>query len=188
MTTTIQLEGLSLFHIKQLHTHIYTSGPWTEEPGRLQSVGSPRVRHNRLTDTTQHTHIRLPQGFKGKKPSYNTGETDSLPGSGWSPAGGHGNPLQYSCLENPMDRGAWWATVHRVTKSQTRLKRLSMHACIHPHTQTHSHWIEQLTLNHRISYMRKFNATAKNVNMMSNSIKQSTQNCKLISVFKNYLP
>ena len=38
-----------------------------------------------------------------------------------SPAGGHGNPLQYSCLENPMDRRAWWATVHRVTKSQIRL-------------------------------------------------------------------
>ena len=40
-----------------------------------------------------------------------------------------GIPLQYSCLENPMDRGAWWATVHRVTTSQTRLKQLSMHAC-----------------------------------------------------------
>ena len=47
-----------------------------------------------------------------------------IPGSGRSPGGGHGNPLQYSCLENPMDREAWWATVHRVTKSWTRLKRL----------------------------------------------------------------
>ena len=45
------------------------------------------------------------------------------PGSGRSPAGeGNGKPLQYSCLENPMDRGAWWATVHRVTQSRTRLK------------------------------------------------------------------
>ena len=43
------------------------------------------------------------------------------------PRGGNGNPLQYSCLENPMDRGAWWATVHRGTKSQTKLKWLSMH-------------------------------------------------------------
>ena len=41
--------------------------------------------------------------------------------------GGHGNPLQYSCLENPMDRGAWWAIVHGVAKSQTQLKGLSMH-------------------------------------------------------------
>ena len=43
---------------------------------------------------------------------------------------GNGNPLQYSCLENPVDRRAWWAAVHRVAQSQTRLKRLSMHACI----------------------------------------------------------
>ena len=48
-----------------------------------------------------------------------------LPGLGRSPGRGHGNPLQYSCLENPMDRGAWRATVHRVTKSQTELKQLS---------------------------------------------------------------
>ena len=46
----------------------------------------------------------------------------SSPESERSPGGGHGNPLQYPCLENPMDRGAWWATVHGVTKSQTRLK------------------------------------------------------------------
>ena len=46
-------------------------------------------------------------------------DVGSTPGSGRSPGGGHGNPLQYSCLENPMDRGAWWAIVHRVAKSQT---------------------------------------------------------------------
>ena len=54
-------------------------------------------------------------------------DTGLLPGSRRSPGGGHGNPLQYSCLENPLEREAWWVTVHRVTKSQTRLKRLSMH-------------------------------------------------------------
>ena len=43
---------------------------------------------------------------------------------------GNDNPLQYSCLENPVDRGAWWAAVHRVARSQTRLKQLSTHACI----------------------------------------------------------
>ena len=53
----------------------------------------------------------------------------SISGSGRSPGGGHGNPLQYSCLENPMDRGAWWAIVHRITKSWTRLKQLSTHTC-----------------------------------------------------------
>ena len=51
----------------------------------------------------------------------------SIPGLGGSPGGGHGRPLQYSCLENPMDRGAWWVTVHSVMKSQTRLERLSTH-------------------------------------------------------------
>ena len=45
-------------------------------------------------------------------------DVGSIPGSGKSPGGGHGNPLQYSCLENPMDRGAWWATVHRLKKSR----------------------------------------------------------------------
>ena len=48
-----------------------------------------------------------------------TGEMGSIPGSGRSPEEGHGNPLQYSCLENPMDRGAWQAMVHRIAKSQT---------------------------------------------------------------------
>ena len=53
-----------------------------------------------------------------------------IPGSGRSPGGGLGDPLQYSCLKNPMDRGVLWATVHGVTKSQTRLKELRMPACI----------------------------------------------------------
>ena len=50
------------------------------------------------------------------------GDTSSIPGSGRSPGGGHSNSLQYSCLENPMDRGAWQAAVRRVTKSQIQLK------------------------------------------------------------------
>ena len=53
---------------------------------------------------------------------------DTVPESGRSPEGGHGNPLQCSCLGNTTDRGGWWATVHRVAKSQTRLKQLSIQA------------------------------------------------------------
>ena len=63
-----------------------------------------------------------------KNLSANTGDkrdAGSIPGQGRSLGGGHGNPLQYSCLENPMDRGTQWATVHRVAKSQTRLRQLS---------------------------------------------------------------
>ena len=61
----------------------------------------------------------------GKESACNaggTGDTSSIPGSGRSPGRGNGSPLQYSCLENPMDIGAWGATVHGVTNSQTRLK------------------------------------------------------------------
>ena len=54
-------------------------------------------------------------------------DTGLVPGSGRSPGEGNGNPLQYSGLENPVNRGAWWATFHRVLKHQTRLKQLSTH-------------------------------------------------------------
>ena len=67
-----------------------------------------------------------------KNPPANGGDVrdrGSVLRSGRSPGAGHGNPLQYSCLENPMDKGAWQAAVHRATKSWARLKRLSMHAC-----------------------------------------------------------
>ena len=67
----------------------------------------------------------FPGGTSGKNPPANSGnirDTGSIPGSGRSPGGGHGNPLQYSCLENPMDRGAWRATVHRDVKSRALLK------------------------------------------------------------------
>ena len=57
----------------------------------------------------------------GKESACNAGDPGSLPGSGRSPGEGNGNPLQDSCLENPMDRGALWATVHGVTKGQTQL-------------------------------------------------------------------
>ena len=63
-----------------------------------------------------------------KNPCASAGDlkdVDSIPGLGRSPGAGPGNPLQYSCLENPMDRGAWQAIVHRVAQSRTQLKRLS---------------------------------------------------------------
>ena len=71
----------------------------------------------------------LPQWFSGKDSTCNGGDTGDMgiiPRLGRSPEG-NGNPLQYSCLENPMHRGAWAATGHSVAKSQTRLKQLSTH-------------------------------------------------------------
>ena len=64
---------------------------------------------------------------KKKKSSCNVGDLSSIPGLGSSPGGGHGNPLQYSCLENPMVRGAWSAAVHGVAKSRTRLRDFTFH-------------------------------------------------------------
>ena len=72
--------------------------PWMEEPGRLQSMGSLE------SDMTERLHFDFPLSCIGE---------------------GNGSPLQYSCLENPRDRGAWWAAVYGVTQSRTRLKRLS---------------------------------------------------------------
>ena len=63
----------------------------------------------------------------GKESACNAGDMGSIPGSGRFPGGGHSNPLQCSCLENPMDRGAWKATVHGVAKSRTQLKQLNTH-------------------------------------------------------------
>ena len=72
--------------------------PWMEEPDGLQSMGSLE------SDTTERLHFHFSLSCIGE---------------------GHGNPLQCSCLENPRDRGAWWAAVYGVAQSQTRLKRLS---------------------------------------------------------------
>ena len=58
----------------------------------------------------------FPGGSDGKASAYNAGDPGSIPGSRRSPGEGDGNPLQYSCLENPMDRGAWWATVYGITR------------------------------------------------------------------------
>ena len=77
------------------------------------------------------THKNFPGGAEVKVSACNVGDLGSIPGLGRSPAEGNGNPLQYSCLENSMDGGAWWATVHGVAKSRTRLSDFA-------HSLTHS--------------------------------------------------
>ena len=90
--------------------------------------------------------LTLGTGFAGstvvKNPPENAGgagDTGSIPGSGSSPRGGNGKPLQYSCLENSMVRVAWQATVHEITKSQTQLSAHT-HTHTHTHTRTHNTW------------------------------------------------
>ena len=129
--------------------------PWTEKLGRLQSMWSQRVGHHwrdLAAAAAGHHHggrdrvegkvikigtfvevsgwdvwcfTFLYGGSDGKASAYNAGDLGLIPGSERSPGEGNGNPLQYSCLENPMDRGAWWATVHGVAKSQTRLSNFT---------------------------------------------------------------
>ena len=67
----------------------------------------------------------MSEGFSGKESACNAGDQGSVPGSGRSLGEGNGNPLQYSCLENSMDGGAWWATVHGAEKSQARLSNFT---------------------------------------------------------------
>ena len=71
-----------------------------------------------VKDTVNELNQKFPGGSDCKASAYNAGDQDSIPGSGRS-GEGNGNPLQYSCLENVMDRGAWQATVHGAEKSQT---------------------------------------------------------------------
>ena len=83
-----------------------------------------------MTEAAQHAHTQtsVREGFPGGSVGKNlparsgdAGDVGSIPKAGRSPEGGNGNPLQYSCLKNPMDRGAWQPTVHGTTKSQTQL-------------------------------------------------------------------
>ena len=91
--------------------------PWTEEPGRLPSMGSHRVGHD-WSDLAVAVILirRIPRWLNGQEFTCQAWDASLVFGSGWSPAEGNGNPLQYSYLENPTDRGAWQATVHGVTK------------------------------------------------------------------------
>ena len=77
--------------------------------------------HSSKTKIELSYDLGIPGGSVGKESACNVGDLGSIPGSGRSPGGGHGHPLQYSCLENATDRGAWWAAIHGVTKSRTQL-------------------------------------------------------------------
>ena len=72
-------------------------------------------------------YISFPAGSASKESACNAGDLGLIPGLGRSPGEGNGNPLQYSCLENSLDRGAWWATVYGVAKSQRRLSDFHFH-------------------------------------------------------------
>ena len=94
-----------------------------------QETDAERIQ-GAYSDFTNFTSTHV-SGLVVQNPPANAGDirdAGSIPGSGRSPGGGPGNPLQYSCLENFMNKGGWWATVRGVTKSWTRLKQLSTQA------------------------------------------------------------
>ena len=76
-------------------------------------------RNHEVITSSFITSQGFPGGSDGKSSACNVGDLGSIPGLGRSPGEGNGNPLQYSCLENSMDGGAWWAAIHGVTKSWT---------------------------------------------------------------------
>ena len=117
-------------------------------PNKRETPGSPR-----LTASVQRVLV-VSLGFLGstvvKNPSTNAGDTrdlGSIPGSERSPRGGHGNPFQYSCLENPMERRAGQAIVQGVAKSD--MTEQLTHTCRYTHTHTHTH-THSVLLDHRL--------------------------------------
>ena len=109
--------------------------------------------------------LYLYQDFPGGTPPANAGDArdvGSIPGLGRSPGGRNGNPLQYSCLEIPMDRGAWWATIHGVTKSWTQLSKWA-HICTNPGfaplhgVQSYTYILSFIPYSNLVSYCRSDN-------------------------------
>ena len=125
------------FHADSTYFFVFSFSPWKEssQSNGPQSAGkaTPGSHDNCIFASSTTVSVGLvprslsqfakdfPGGSDGKVSAYNTGNPGSIPGSEGSPGAGNGNPLQYSCLANPMDGGAWQATVHGVAKSQTRL-------------------------------------------------------------------
>ena len=102
----------------------------------------------------------FPGSSDGKASAYNVGDLGSIPGSGRSPGEGNGNPLKYSCLENPMDRGAWWATIHGVAKSRTGSSDFCVCMCVCVISTSCVHTLFILSIYEHMSYLQYFVVTS----------------------------
>jgi len=129
--------------------------------------------------------VGFPSGSAGKESVSNAGDVGLIPGSGRYPEEGNGYPLQYSCPENPMDRGAWQATVHRVTKSWTQLKQPSTNIWCHFYKQFIT-WANNpiCMCNQPFSHVWFF-VTPTDYNLPEAHIKTSHLPCGLCKVFPN---
>ena len=115
---------------------IGSSSYWLKEVEKLNVLTVNHHMKSTLVSSVnkpQGKRMGFPNGSVAKNLPANAGDARLIPGLGRSPGGGNGNPLQYSCLKNPMDRGACWAAVHGVTKSRTRLGDFTF-------TFTFMHW------------------------------------------------
>ena len=146
-------EGTSLV-VQWLKRHVPNAGSPGSIPGQGTRSCMPQIDpwcpnmqpiQTQLLMSDFCLPIRVPWGFPdgsdSKESACNERDPGLIPGSGRSPGKGNGNPLQYSCLENPMNRGAWWTTVHGVAKSRTRLSnwvRTHTHTHIHIHTHIYT--------------------------------------------------
>ena len=118
-----------LFQV-MLSSH-FPGGPVVKTQLLLQGMQVQYVVRNKILHAAWHGQkiICFLCGSDSKESDSNAGDLGSIPGSGRSPGEGNGNPLQYSCLENLMEGRAWWATVHGVAKSQTRLRDFTFAFC-----------------------------------------------------------
>ena len=117
-----------VFSSNSSNPHLISSSP--------SDSAAPLLEHQINSKIQSKKHVSSQVALVVKNPPANARDVRDpglIPGSGRSPGEGNGNPLLYSCLENPMDRGAWWAAVPGVTENWTWLKRLSTHA--HKHSQ-----------------------------------------------------
>ena len=119
----------------------------------------------------------LPNSSVVKNPPANAGDAGLIPGSGRSPGVGNGNPLQYSCQGSPMHRGAWWATVHGVTKSRTRL---GTHTCKFLFRLRCAHFSpEGVRLSHNVTNLKSCHTCARMLSHFSHvSLQQWTIACQ----------
>ena len=127
----LALEAWSLNHwtAREVPWILFKMCQWVEFLGYMVTLFN-FLRSCQTISHSRWTILGFPGAISGKEPTCQYRRRKRcrfVPGSGRSPGGGHGNSLQYSCLENPMDRGAWWAMVHRVAESWTRLKWLTTH-------------------------------------------------------------
>ena len=139
------LKYLSLLPIGRVHQRIFNHGNSVSRFKIVKNYSDKNVDERMEVDNIYYTIFSLCNtciilywasqlALVVKNPDVNSrGIRDMglIPGLGRSPGGGHDHPLQYSCRENSMDRGAWWATVHRVPKSQTGLKQLRTHTLLY---------------------------------------------------------